>query len=184
MFTVLVLDTNGLKEANLHLSEQQTDQLQVQAVLKNRTWHAIRETALRSKAGEGKASDQVRLAGPQTTDWLAQKSSGKKAEWQPKQQTDSLDKGRKAYVTEKAFPCVSAYLGICLMVLSKVSLTLELQHSQPNHKGRGKRKNSVLGRQQPHTEHLCKACFESREINQQVLHPPFENLPPSHSPEL
>lgn len=26
MFTVLVLDTNGLKEANLHLSEQQTDQ--------------------------------------------------------------------------------------------------------------------------------------------------------------
>lgn len=27
MFTVLVLDTNGPKEANLHLSEQQTDQL-------------------------------------------------------------------------------------------------------------------------------------------------------------
>lgn len=34
MFTVLVLDTNGLKEANLQLSEQQTDQLEVQAVLK------------------------------------------------------------------------------------------------------------------------------------------------------
>lgn len=45
--------------------------------------------------------------------------------------------------------CVSAYHGICLIVLSKASLTLKLQHNLPKHKGRGKRNNSVLDLQQP-----------------------------------
>lgn len=45
--------------------------------------------------------------------------------------------------------CVPAYQGIGLNVLSKVSLTLELPHILPNHKGRGKRNNSVLDLQQP-----------------------------------
>lgn len=57
MFTVLVLDTNGLKEANLHLAEQQKDQFEAQAVLKI-TPGAIWEC---SRAGKG----QIQPAGPQ-----------------------------------------------------------------------------------------------------------------------
>lgn len=119
MFTVLVLDTNGPKEANLHLSEQQTDQLLSTSCLENRTRDAIRETALRSKAGEGKASDQVRLAGAQTTDWPAQKSSGKKAEWQPKRQIYRVwIRGGRFMLQRKLFQkYVSAHLGIRLIVL-------------------------------------------------------------------
>lgn len=45
--------------------------------------------------------------------------------------------------------CVSAYQGIGLILLSKVSLMLKLQHVLPNHKGEGKRNNSVRELQHP-----------------------------------
>lgn len=67
--------------------------------------------------------------------------------------------------------CVSAYQGICLIVLSKVSLTLELQHILPNHKGR--REEEQLTQcwtcNSPHTEHLCEISSESGEMNQEIL---------------
>lgn len=65
------------------------------------------------KQEKGKASDQVCLAGPQTTAWLAQKSSGKKkkAEWQLKQQIYSLCKGEEGLCRRESFS-ISVFLHI------------------------------------------------------------------------
>lgn len=151
----LVLDTHGLKEANLHLAEQQEDQFKYKL-----RWKSLQVpfgNALQEEKGKvlGKSSQR----GAKIT-WVAPKSPG----WQLEQQLQ-FDQGR--FVVQEKLCLLQVFV---LGVLSRVSLRLEVQHIPPKHNGRGKGNNSV-----PTTAPHCE---QSGEINHEIFPPLMEALPP------
>lgn len=142
----LVLDTHGLKEANLHLAEQQEDQFKYKLC-----WKSLQVpfgNALQEEKGKvlGKSSQR----GAKIT-WVAPKSPG----WQLEQQLQ-FDQGR--FVFQEKLCLLQVFV---LGVLSRVSLRLEVQHIPPKHNGRGKGNNSV-----PTTAPHCE---QSGEINHEIF---------------